>query len=86
MDDLLAQLEIDGLPERDDPFAHWVGMPMFEQEDLSSKLQVIVHQRNEQDLLAFEALVGYHIPRQTLSIWYPAESVLDQKGWEYVDE
>jgi hypothetical protein len=86
MDDLLAQLEIDGLPERDDPFAHWVGMPMFEQEDLSSQIQVIVHLRNEQDLLAFEALVRQHISRHTLSMWYPAESRLNQAEWEYVDE
>ena len=46
-------------------------------EDLTSEFKAHVHFRNEDDLQAFEELVGQTIPRNTWAIWYPEAERLD---------
>jgi hypothetical protein len=70
-----AQLQLPGLPERDDPYAHWVDMPMFEQNDLMPIKQVIVSMMTEEDVIAFAELIGQRLTlRGKSSVWYPASS------------
>lgn len=54
-----------------DPSKEWVGMPEFDQEDLSSFKKVIVHFRNEEDFNEFFRLLKQPHTDTTKSIWYP---------------
>jgi len=49
----------------------WQGMPEFEQKDLTSAYQIIVHLASLEDLRAFAELVGQNITEKTRFIWYP---------------
>ena len=64
------------LYEQTDPEAEWEGMPEFEQEDQSSWKQLIVHFRNETDMIAFSALLNQSITERTQSLWYPAADIV----------
>lgn len=50
---------------------HWKGMPGYEHRDLKPQQTVLVHFRNEQDRLAFAALVKQRITSETKYLWYP---------------
>ena len=65
------------LPEPDDPREHWKDMPAFDQGDERPDSSIIVHFQNEEDRLAFLALVGEKPGRQK-SIWYPSRPYLKQ--------
>lgn len=58
----VQQVELPCLPPRDDAFAHWVGMPMFDQEDRLPIKRVIVSMYSESDVIAFAKLIGKHMP------------------------
>jgi hypothetical protein len=67
-----AQMDLPGLPEKDDAFAHWVDMPMFEQEDLTPVKKVIVSLLTDEDVIAFSRLIGQRLTmRGQSSIWFP---------------
>ncbi len=55
---------------KDDPADHWNGMPGFEQEDKSGII-VHVHMETEEDVAAFEKLIGGKVPTNTKAVWYP---------------
>jgi hypothetical protein len=59
----------------DDPAGEWEGMPEFEHEDQTSAFKAHVHFRNEDDLKAFEELVGQKVPRDRWAIWYPPAEI-----------
>jgi hypothetical protein len=65
-----------------DPSAEWAGMPEFEQEDVTG-FKCIVHFETQEDMAAFEALVGQHIPTNTKAIWYPRKKWADMKSTVY---
>jgi len=49
----------------------WEGMPEFNQKDMSSKRQLIVHFRNEKDVQEFAELIEQKILNKTKYLWYP---------------
>lgn len=53
----------------------WVGMPDFEQRDLSPWRSIPVHFMNEADRATFAALVGQQITERTRSIWFPKADI-----------
>lgn len=65
---------------------HWVGMPEFIQENLTSSQQIIVHFENYDDVRAFAELVGQRLTPLTKSIWYPAAEIEHLHDKRYVDE
>lgn len=83
LDELLADLTVNDAavqsminsltagPDVNDPNAEWVGMPEFQQDDQSAAYRCIVNFASEEDMQAFERLVGQPIPRNTKSIWHP---------------
>jgi ParB-like chromosome segregation protein Spo0J len=70
----------------DDPQGEWQGMPAFEHEDQESAFKVHVHFRNEEDVRAFEELVGQKIPPNTRAIWYPRADRQVVKGSGYLSD
>ena len=50
---------------------HWVGMPMFEQNDKKTYKTIYLHFRNKEDYDAFAKLVDQNLTEKTKSIWYP---------------
>jgi hypothetical protein len=83
--DVLANVELDA----NDPWAAWVGMPEFAREDLTSFDHVIVHFACEEDMQAFEQLVGQRLPHRSRvgkSIWYPAAGLLTNNGLAYISD
>jgi hypothetical protein len=49
----------------------WVGMPDFEQEDITSKNRIIVTFRNDEDRMEFGKLIGQNVTEKTKSLWHP---------------
>ena len=74
-DDLLRRLIEQTAGIVDDPNIHWVGMPEFEQEDMTAWKTLLVHFSGQSDLEAFAALVGQVVTLQTKSIWYPPAEI-----------
>jgi hypothetical protein len=73
----LKQPELPMMPPSDDAFAHWVGMPMFEQDDLMPIKQVVVSFLHDEDIVEFSKLVGQVLTmRGKSSIWFPASTEL----------
>lgn len=64
---------------------HWKGMPEYEQEDLSPKLTIKVHFRNEQDFHDFEKLIGQKITKYMV-IWHPKAEKRSYANKRWVDE
>jgi hypothetical protein len=56
--------------EPDKPEDHWQGMPEFEQNN-SAGIVAHVHFENEQDLQAFEKIIGGNVPKNTMAVWFP---------------
>lgn len=68
----------------EDPSAEWQGMPEYEQEDQSAAYKAIVNFACEEDMLAFEKLLGQQIPRNTRSLWYPAQDRANFRSQAYI--
>jgi hypothetical protein len=64
----------------------WQGMPEYNQNDLTSYKQIIVHFDCEEDIRAFEKLIGRKITTKTRSIWYPEAKIGHFADKRYVDE
>jgi len=63
------------------PNDEWKGMPEFEQGDANG-IVVKVHFKTEEDLAAFEILVGGKVPKHTRSIWFPHTGYESQKQFQ----
>lgn len=63
----------------------WVGMPEFEQKDLSPKITIKVHFTCQKDLHAFEQLVGQKINNYKV-IWFPKAEKRKFSDKRYIDE
>ncbi len=57
--------------EEQDPYELWQGMPEFEQDDISAFRSINVHFNSQEDIDAFEQLVGQPITSKTKYIYYP---------------
>ena len=56
MSEQLKLIHVDDIYQK-----HWVGMPEFEMQDLTSHKKLIVHFESEEDFKAFEILIGQSI-------------------------
>jgi len=49
----------------------WTGMPEFIQDDLTSFRKIIVHFRNNDNVLEFSKLINQKITPKQPSLWFP---------------
>lgn len=56
-----------------DPFAEWVGMPEYDQENLTAAFKVTVNFKSEADALAFFEFIDR--PKKS-SMWWPVDEVI----------
>ena len=71
---LLDSLRTDyTLPDSNDAYAEWEGMPEFNQEDLMISRQLIVRFKSQEDVDAFAKLIDQKITDKTKSVWYTVE-------------
>jgi len=73
------------LNKRDNPNEHWVGMPEFEQNDLTAWKSVILHFKTKADLEKFARLLNQTITEHTRSIWYPPAEIGRYADKAYVE-
>jgi len=84
---LLDSLRIEyTLPDSNDAYAEWEGMPEFNQEDLMLSRQLTIRFKSQEDINAFAKLIGQKITDKTKSIWYPVEVSARSENGEYKDE
>ena len=69
-----------------DPSEEWVGMPEFEQEDLTGVQSIHVHFATRADVEAFAELIGQKLTDKTRSIWYPEAEIESYADKRYSDE
>jgi hypothetical protein len=63
----------------------WIGMPEFNQEDISGRA-VVVHFQNESDIREFSLLVKQNITDKTRSIWFPKRANESNADKGYLSE
>ena len=68
-----------GLYQDFDPYAHWQGMPEFEQEDQTSFQSIHLHFATKEDRDNFAELINQTISDNTRSLWYPEATTINQK-------
>ena len=56
-----------------DPSKEWVGLPEFDQEDQTAVRSIKVNFASEEDVEAFEKLIGQKLTRR--SIWFPEAEI-----------
>lgn len=81
--DVVARSQGAGVPT--DPAGEWLGMPAFEQDDISWRA-LDVHFRDADALAAFAALVEQPIGEKTRSLWYPRAEVATYMDRRFVSE
>ena len=64
----------------------WVGMPEFVQEDLTSHRKIVIHFRNDEDVLAFQELIGQKLTPKQKSTWVPAMPIRRYANKRYVED
>lgn len=68
------------------PEEEWVGMPDFENQDLTPIRQIIVSFKSLEDIKEFSKLVNQNITDKTKSIWYPKAEIESEVDKAYIDE
>jgi hypothetical protein len=69
-----------------DPSEEWVGMPEFEQDDLTGVQAIHVHFKTRADVEAFAELIGQKLTDKTRAIWYPEAEIERYADKRYSDE
>ena len=69
-----------------DPSEEWIGMPEFEQEDLTGVQAIHVHFKTRADVEVFAELIGQKLTDKTRAIWYPEAERIDMKSEAWADE
>lgn len=64
----------------------WLDMPEFEQEDLSPYRTIFIHFRNDEDVRAFERLLGQTITEKKKYYWFPEKITKSSKNKRYIDD
>ena len=62
---------------------HWVGMPEFNQKDLTPWKSIYIHFETRKDMEEFAKLVGQEITERTQSIWFPKAKIGKTAGKIY---
>lgn len=76
----------DLITENDSWENHWVDMPEFKQEDLTSFRKIVVHFRNQEDIDKFSELIGQKITNRQPSLWFPEMKPRRYAHLRYVKE
>ena len=77
IDAMLRVIAQEGEPAGEiDPNEHWVGMPEFEHEDLTSYRRLIVHFKDQDAVDSFAEMVGQTITDKTKFLWYPEIEII----------
>jgi len=71
--DMLANLLPMG--DQQNPLDEWLGMPEYQQADISADKQLTVNFAKPEDMEAFAQLIGQSITPKTRSIWFPEAEV-----------
>jgi len=64
----------------------WKDMPEYVQEDLTPYRVLNVRFRNDEDVAAFEALMGQKITEKQKTLWFPFAEPRRASIYRYVDE
>lgn len=64
----------EGLNQKTDPYAEWVGMPEYDQENLTAATKVTINFKSEADAVAFFELIDR--PKK-MSMWWPVDEVIE---------
>ena len=64
----------------------WEGMPEYSNDDMTSHRRLIVHFRNDEDVVEFTKLMKQNITDRTKSLWYPSLEKETFSDEVYVDE
>ena len=64
----------------------WKDMPEFIQEDLTSHRKIIIHFRNDEDVIKFSELIGQKISSKKNSLWYPKMEVRKIANLRYIND
>lgn len=74
-----------GFSKKKDWEKHWVGMPEFHQEDLTSFRKIVVHFRSQADVDEFAKLIGQRVTPKQPSLWVPQYEIMRVSDKRYVD-
>ena len=80
---LLMSLDVN--QSADDPKDHWRGLPDFENDEIKTFKDVVVHFDQKEDLEAFIRLTGITITGATKSVYFPRREKADLKSQVYDD-
>jgi len=64
----------------------WVGMPEFNQEDLTPWKSIYVHFESPGDLQKFADNLGKNLTENTRSVWFPDAEIGRYANKRYADE
>ena len=64
----------DGASGNTDPYAEWINMPEYDQENLTAAFKVTVNFKNEQDAKDFFEFIGR--PKKA-SMWWPVDEIIE---------
>tara|TARA_Y100000310_G_scaffold302947_1_gene340825 strand:- start:2599 stop:2913 length:315 start_codon:yes stop_codon:yes gene_type:complete len=64
----------------------WQDMPEYEQKNLMSFRDIIVHFTRPEDVIKFAEAVGQKITSRQHYIWFPPQEKQEPSKWRYVDE
>lgn len=67
----------------DDVKDEWIGMPEFDQKDLTAKFQILVSFKNEKDRDEFGKVIGRKLTDKTRFIWFPKQEIDEVKNLRY---
>lgn len=66
-----------------DPYAEWVGMPKFENQDKTAFRQILVSFKDQKDVDAFAETIGQELTEDTRYIWFPEVKEMDTESKRY---
>lgn len=69
-----------------DPYAEWVGMPEFEQDNINPYHTMQIHFMNADAIGEFSKLIDQIVTDKTRFIYYPKQEKLNLKPYRVVDE
>ena len=66
--------------------AEWVGMPEYDNNDMTAYKTLKVHFRNQKDIMLFAKLLNQKITSDTKSLWYPSLTKETFTDMDYVEK
>lgn len=66
-----------------DPYAEWIGMPKFENEDKTAFRQILVSFKNQKDVDTFSKTIRQELTEETRYIWFPEIKEMNTESKRY---